>query len=78
MKDDPPAHSNGRTTGDWGSGDGIHWEKLLDVPQLDAKQDVRADVYWELPSGELVINLRNAAGFGPGGLGYLLIRATRR
>ena len=62
----------------WGSLDGIRWEKLLDVPQLDAKQDVRADVYWELPSGELVINVRNAAGFGPDGLGYLLMRATRR
>jgi hypothetical protein len=62
----------------WGSADGIRWEKLLDIPQLDAKQDVRADVYWELPSGELVINVRNAAGFGPGGLGYLLMRATRR
>ena len=62
----------------WGSADGVHWEKLLDVPQLDAKQDVRADVYWELPSGELVINVRNAAGFEPGGLGYLLIRTTRR
>lgn len=62
----------------WGSGDGIRWEKLLDVPQLDLKQDVRADVYWELPSGELVINVRNGAGFGPGGVGYLLMRATRR
>ena len=71
----PPGWSQGSL---WGSADGTRWEKLLDVPQLDAKQDVRADVYWELPSGELVINVRNAAGFGPDGLGYLLMRATRR
>jgi hypothetical protein len=71
----PPGWTHGSL---WGSADGTSWEKLLDVPRLDAKQDVRVDVYWELPSGELVINVRNAEGFGPGGLGYLLMRATRR
>jgi hypothetical protein len=60
----------------WGSGDGEHWDKLLDVPQLDST-DVRTDVYWELPSGELVVNVRNALGFGPGGVGYMLL-STRR
>ena len=62
----------------WGSGDGEHWEKLLDVPQLDPTDDVRTDVYWELPSGELVVNVRNAFGFGPGGRGYMLLRTNRR
>ena len=62
----------------WGSADGTRWDELLEVPQLDPKADVRTDVYWELPSGELVVNVRNAAGFGPGGVGYLLMRATRR
>jgi hypothetical protein len=62
----------------WGSSDGLSWEKLLEVAQLDAHDDVRTDVYWELPSGELVVNVRNAAGFGPGGVGYLLLRTTRR
>jgi hypothetical protein len=62
----------------WGSADGTRWDQLIDVPQFDPKADVRADVYWELPAGELVINVRNAAGFGPGGVGYLLMRATRR
>jgi hypothetical protein len=62
----------------WGSGDGLSWEKLLEVAQLDAHDDVRTDVYWELSSGELVVNVRNGIGFGPGGLGYLLLRTTRR
>jgi len=61
----------------WGSGDGEHWDKLLEVPQLDPA-DVRTDVYWELPSGELVVNVRNALGFGPGGVGYMLLRTSRR
>jgi hypothetical protein len=62
----------------WGSVDGWSWEKLLDVPQLDPKEDVRTDVYWELPTGEQVVSVRNAAGFGPGGRGYVLLRLTRR
>jgi hypothetical protein len=35
-------------------------------------------VYWELGSGEQVVSVRNAAGFGPGGRGYMLLRLTRR
>jgi hypothetical protein len=35
---------------------------------------VRADVYWELPSHELVLTLYNAAGFGIGGRGYQLLQ----
>jgi len=62
----------------WGSVEGWSWEKLLEVPQLDSKEDVRTDVYWELASGEQVVNVRNAAGFGPGGRGYMLLRLTRR
>jgi len=62
----------------WGSVDGLSWEKLLEVPQLDPKEDVRTDVYWELTSGEQVVSVRNAAGFGPGGRGYMLLRPIRR
>ena len=71
----PPGWTHGSL---WGSGDDRHWEKLLDVSRFDAHDDVRTDVYWELPGGELVVNVRNAAGFGPGGVGYLLLRPTRR
>jgi hypothetical protein len=62
----------------WGSADGVSWEKLLEVPQLEPNLDVRTDVYWELPSGELVVNVQNAAGFGAGGRGYLLLRPIRQ
>lgn len=60
----------------YGSSDGVAWTRLLDYPWLDPNQDyVRADVYWELPSThELVLTLYNAAGFGPNGQGYQLLR----
>jgi len=62
----------------WGSGDGVQWKKLLDVPRLSSTDDVRVDVYWELATGELVVSVRNAAGFGPGGRGYLLVNTVRQ
>ena len=70
----PPGWTRGSL---WGSVDGWSWEKLMEVPQLDPKEDVRADVYWELASGEQVVSVQNAAGFGPGGRGYMLLRLTR-
>ncbi len=62
----------------FGSGDGVHWRKLLEVPQAAANEDVRTDVYWELATGELVLSVWNAAGFGPGGRGYMLLLTTRQ
>jgi hypothetical protein len=62
----------------WGSGDGVHWKKLLDVPRLSSNGDVRTDVYWELSTGELVVSVRNAAGFGPDGRGYMLLHTVRQ
>ena len=61
----------------WGSGDGTQWQQLLTIGQAQPGDDVRADVYWELPSGELVLTVRNASGFGPGGRGYLLLQPQR-
>ncbi|HEX8950814.1 MAG TPA: sialidase family protein, partial [Polyangia bacterium] len=59
----------------YGSPDGVAWTRLLDYPRLVATDDVRADVYWELPSThELVVTMYNASGFGPGGKGYQLVR----
>jgi hypothetical protein len=48
------------------------------VHQAASGDDVRADVYWQLPTGELVFTVRNASGFGPGGRGYLLLSPTRQ
>ena len=62
----------------WGSGDGVHWQQILVVAQATPGDDVFTDVYWELPTGELVFNVRNAAGFGPGGRGFLLLQPTRQ
>lgn len=61
----------------WGSLDGIDWQDLRSYPRLDPNVTVRADVYFELPSGLMVLQLENAKGFGPGGLGYQLVRLTR-
>jgi hypothetical protein len=61
-----------------GSLDGVTWEELLSYPRLDANENVRADVYFELPSGLLVLQLENAQGFGPGGRGYQLLRPLWR
>ncbi|HEX4381990.1 MAG TPA: sialidase family protein, partial [Myxococcales bacterium] len=60
----------------WGSGDGVTWNQLLTVPRLNADDDVRVDVYWELPTGELVVNVKDASGFGGDGRGYLLLKPT--
>jgi len=62
----------------WGSGDGVQWKKLLDVPRLASTGDVRMDVYWELATGELVVSVRNAAGFGSAGRGYMLLHTMRQ
>ncbi len=67
------------TTGSlWGSGDGVHWAKLLDVPEANTIEDCRTDVYWELASGELVVNVKGASGFGANGRGYLLLTTQRQ
>ena len=69
-----PGWTNGTL---WSSGDGTSWQQVLTISQASPNDDVRADVYWELPSGELVLTVRNAAGFGPGGRGYLLLKPSR-
>jgi hypothetical protein len=56
--------------------DGTHWADLLDYPWANSNDIVRADVYFELPSGLLVLELYNASGFGP--QGYQLLQVGRR
>jgi len=62
----------------WASLDGVDWVDLLRYPRLSSSDTVRADVYYELPSGLLVLQLINAQGFGAGGEGYQLLRLTSR
>lgn len=61
----------------WVSHDGVDWKDSLQYPRLSATDTVRADVYDALPSGLLVLRLENAQGFGPGGVGYQLVRFIR-
>ncbi|MFY0566501.1 WD40/YVTN/BNR-like repeat-containing protein [Archangium lansingense] len=61
-----------------GSLDGVTWEELLVYPRLDANENTRADVYYELPSGLLVLQLENVQGMGSGGRGYQLLRPVRQ
>jgi hypothetical protein len=58
----------------WGSLDGVEWKELRSYPRLDPNANVRADVFFELPSGLMVLQLDNVQGFGPGGRGYQLVR----
>jgi hypothetical protein len=58
----------------WGSLDGVEWKELRSYPRLTSDENVRADVFFELPSGLLVLQLANAQGFGPSGRGYQLVR----
>jgi hypothetical protein len=55
----------------------LDWEKLLSYRRLNPAETVRADVYYELPSGLLILQLQNAQGFGSRGFGYQLLRLTR-
>ena len=71
----PPGFDSGQL---WGSGDGVHWSKLLDVPVLSHSEDTRTDVYFELSTGELVVNVKNAAGYGADGRGYVLMTTKRK
>jgi hypothetical protein len=66
----PPAEVSAHL---YGSADGERWTDLRQFPRLSTSENTRADVYWELPTGELVLQLENVQGFGPGGKGYQLL-----
>lgn len=56
--------------------DGVRWQRFRDFPRLREDDYVRADVYWQLPSGELVLELINSQEQGPAG--FLLLEAVRK
>ena len=53
--------------------DGVQWEQVLQFPRLSSSEDVRADVYWALPNGDLLLELRDANAFSSG-TGYQILR----
>jgi photosystem II stability/assembly factor-like uncharacterized protein len=71
----PPGDTSARLVA---SPDGARWSEVASFRAADPNADVRADVYFELPSTrELVVQLINAEGFGPGGRGYVLMAPVR-
>ncbi|MGC4115075.1 MAG: sialidase family protein [Myxococcales bacterium] len=60
------------------SADGVQWVDVLRYRRIDANQNARIDVYWELRTGELVLRMENVDGAGTGGRGYQLLRPERR
>jgi hypothetical protein len=57
--------------------DGLNWEAALSYPRRSPDDDVRADIYWELPNGDLLLELRNAQTFSTG-IGYKILHPTVR
>jgi len=60
----------------WGSADGETWSELETFPRFDPTGYARADVYWSLPDGRLLLQLLNVAPVGRG-WGYRVLRVTR-
>jgi hypothetical protein len=57
------------------SPDGFDWRELARYPVDDLTDYGRADVHWQLPSGEVIIELANVDGMRTRG-GYQLARVT--
>lgn len=58
-----------------GSVDGVTWQTLASFRRIDASDYGRADVYWILRSGEVVLSLRHVRTLS-GGRGYQLLRVN--
>ncbi|HEX5011632.1 MAG TPA: exo-alpha-sialidase, partial [Planctomycetota bacterium] len=60
------------------SPDGTRWRELLAFPRLSPDDYARADVRWQLRSGEVVLELFNVEGLGPEGRGFVLLDVFRQ
>ena len=59
------------------SADGVHWSEWRAFPRLADNDYARADVYWQLPSGELILELTNVAEMGSQH-GFMLLKPVRK
>jgi hypothetical protein len=59
------------------SPDGVHWSEWRSFPRLADDDYARADVYWQLPSGELILELTNVAELGSQH-GFMLLKASHK
>ncbi|MBJ6761498.1 hypothetical protein JGU66_12040 [Myxococcaceae bacterium JPH2] len=55
------------------SADGVSWTELTAYPRMFPDDYARADVYWELSSGEALLKLTNVEGIGTG---FQLLKST--
>jgi hypothetical protein len=55
------------------SADGVAFDEVFACPRLSTTATARADANWQLASGEVVVDVLNCEGFGPGGAGYVLL-----
>jgi hypothetical protein len=62
----------------FGSADGQVWSEVLALPRASAFDYCRIDPRWSLPTGEVVVDVDNARGFGPGGRGFIVFRMVPR
>jgi hypothetical protein len=59
----------------YGSSDGLSWKELASYPGIDTTDYTRADANWQLPNGDLVLNLRHVQRFASG-RGYQILRPS--
>ncbi|MCP3100667.1 glycoside hydrolase [Myxococcus sp. K15C18031901] len=57
--------------------DGATWHEALRHERSSGAEMTRADAWGVLPSGELVLRVEGAAGFGTGGVGFQVLRIER-
>lgn len=55
------------------SADGASFDEVFACARLDPSATARADAGWELPGGEVAVDILDCEGFGPGGAGYVLL-----
>ncbi|WP_043710619.1 WD40/YVTN/BNR-like repeat-containing protein [Corallococcus macrosporus] len=59
------------------SEDGVTWQEARRYERMASADLTRADVWGALPSGELVVRVEDASGFGSAGVGFQVLRVKR-
>lgn len=59
------------------SEDGVTWQESRRYERMSGADLARADVWGTLPSGELVVRVEDASGFGSAGVGFQVLRVKR-
>jgi hypothetical protein len=71
----PPGEESARL---YVSPNGVTWSVAFAYRRVSTSENARMDVYWELPTGELILRLENVQpGASGSGKGYQLLRPRR-